>query len=126
MLRRITFALLAAALAAGPARADKLELLNLSYDPTRELWRDINAAFIPIYEKQTGTTLEIKQSHGGSGTQARAVIDGLDADVVSLAIWPYPDPPRTTLHIGAAWAKRLPNNSLPYTSTIVFVVRKGN
>ena len=86
--KRITLVLLAAALAAGPARAGTLELLNVSYDPTRELWRDINAAFIPIYEKQTGTTLEIKQSHGGSGTQARAVIDGLDADVVTLAMWP--------------------------------------
>src|SRR5438046_7474375 len=126
MLRRITLALLAAALAAGPARAAKLELLNVSYDPTRELWRDINAAFIPIYEKQTGTTLEIKQSHGGSGTQARAVIDGLDADVVSLAIWPDTDAIRKTGQIGAGWEKRLPNNSLPYTSTIVFVVRKGN
>src|SRR2546427_13244690 len=79
--------LAAAALAAGPARAAKLELLNVSYDPTRELWRDINAAFVSKYEAQTGTTLEIKQSHGGSGTQARAVIDGLDADVVTLALW---------------------------------------
>ena len=126
MLRRITLALLAAALAAGPARAATLELLNVSYDPTRELWRDINAAFIPVYEKQTGTTLEIKQSHGGSGTQARAVIDGLDADVVSLAMWPDTDAIRKAGQIGAGWEKRIPNDSLPYTSTIVFVVRKGN
>jgi sulfate/thiosulfate-binding protein len=126
MLKRITLVLLAAALAAGPARAGKLELLNVSYDPTRELWRDINAAFIPIYEKQTGTTLDIKQSHGGSGTQARAVVDGLDADVVTLALWPDTDAVRKAGQIAEGWEKRLPNNSLPYTSTIVFVVRKGN
>ena len=126
MLKRITLVLLASALAAGPARAGKLELLNVSYDPTRELWRDINAAFIPIYEKQTGTTLDIKQSHGGSGTQARAVVDGLDADVVTLALWPDTDAVRKAGQIAEGWEKRLPNNSLPYTSTIVFVVRKGN
>src|SRR2546428_13334334 len=125
MLRRITLALLAAALAAGRARAAKLELLNVSYDPTRELWRDINAAFIPIYEKQTGTTLEIKQSHGGSGTQARAVIDGLDADVVSLAMWPDTDAIRKAGQISEGWEQRLPNDSLPYTSTAAYVVRKG-
>src|SRR5438093_12003622 len=116
----------AAALAAGPARAAKLELLNVSYDPTRELWRDINAAFVSKYEAQTGTTLEIKQSHGGSATQARAVIDGLDADVVTLAIFPDTDAIRKAGQIDAGWEKRLPNDSLPYTSTIVFVVRKGN
>src|SRR5438046_10557121 len=108
MLRRITLALLAAALAAGPARAAKLELLNVSYDPTRELWRDINAAFIPVYEKQTATTLEIKQSHGGSGTQARAVIDGLDADVVSLAMWPHTHSIRKARQIDAGWVQPLP------------------
>src|SRR5438093_4021127 len=116
----------AAALAAGPARAARLELLNVSYDPTRELWRDINAAFVSKYEAQTGTALEIKQSHGGSGTQARAVIDGLEADVVTLALWPDTDAVRKAGQIEAGWEKRLPNNSLPYTSTIVFVVRKGN
>src|ERR1051325_5432785 len=126
MPKRLILVLLAAALAAGPARAAKLELLNVSYDPTRELWRDINAAFIPKYEAQTGTTLEIKQSHGGSGTQARAVIDGLEADVVTLAIFPDTDAIRKAGQIEAGWEKRLPNNSLPYTSTIVFVVRKGN
>jgi len=125
-LKSITPVLLAATLAASPARAATLELLNVSYDPTRELWRDMNAAFIPKYEKQTGTTLEIKQSHGGSGTQARAVIDGLDADVVSLALWPDTDAIRKAGQIGAGWEKRLPNDSLPYTSTAVFVVRKGN
>jgi sulfate/thiosulfate-binding protein len=127
MSKRITLVLLAAAaLAAAPAWAAKLELLNVSYDPTRELWRDINAAFIPKYEAKTGTTLDIKQSHGGSGTQARAVIDGLDADVVSLAMFPDTDAIRKAGQIAEGWDKRLPNNSLAYTSTIVFVVRKGN
>ena len=123
---RIVTMVLAAALAAGPARAASLELLNVSYDPTRELWRDINASFVPDYEKKTGTTVEIKQSHGGSGTQARAVIDGLDADVVTLAMWPDTDAIRKAGQIEAGWEKRLPNDSLPYTSTAVFVVRKGN
>ncbi|HKC83488.1 MAG TPA: sulfate ABC transporter substrate-binding protein, partial [bacterium] len=126
MLRRITLALLGAALLAAPLRAATLELLNVSYDPTRELWRDVNAAFVPKYEKETGTTLAIKQSHGGSGTQARAVIDGLDADVVTLALWPDTDAIRKAGQISEGWEKRLPNNSLPYTSTAVFVVRKGN
>src|SRR5262245_39147622 len=123
---RFVTILLAAALAAGPARAASLELLNVSYDPTRELWRDINANFVPDYEKKSGTTLEIKQSHGGSGAQARAVIDGLEADVVTLAMWPDTDAIRKAGQIEAGWEKRLPNNSLPYTSTVVFVVRKGN
>jgi len=122
----IAAALLATALVAAPLRAATLELLNASYDPTRELWRDINAAFIPRYEKQSGTALSIKQSHGGSGTQARAVIDGLEADVVTLALWPDTDAIRKAGQIAAGWEKRLPNDSLPYTSTIVFVVRKGN
>src|SRR2546427_4059982 len=126
MLRRITLVLLGTALLAAPLRAATLELLNVSYDPTRELWRDINAAFIPKYQKETGTTLEIKQSHGGSGTQARAVVDGLEADVVTLALWPDTDAVRKAGQIAEGWEKRLPNNSLPYTSTIVFVVRKGN
>src|SRR5437762_387585 len=127
MLKRITLVLLtAAALAAAPVRAATLELLNVSYDPTRELWRDINAAFIPKYQAQTGTALEIKQSHGGSATQARAVVDGLDADVVSLAMFPDTDAIRKSGQMEAAWVNRLPNNSLPYTSTLLFVVRKGN
>jgi len=122
----LAFVLLAAALAAGAARAATLEMLNVSYDPTRELWRDVNAAFAPKWEAKTGTTLSIKQSHGGSGTQARAVIDGLDADVVTLAMWPDTDAIRKAGQIAAGWESRLPNNSLAYTSTIVFVVRKGN
>jgi sulfate/thiosulfate-binding protein len=104
-----------------------LTLLNVSYDPTRELWRALNAAFIPRYEKETGTKLTINQSHGGSSTQARAVIDGLEADVVTLAMFSDTDAIRERGRlIPAGWEKRLPNNSLPYTSTIVFVVRKGN
>lgn len=103
-----------------------VELLNVSYDPTRELWRDLNRAFIAKYEKENGAKLAIKQSHGGSSTQARAVIDGLDADVVTLAMWPDTDAIRKAGLIAEGWEKRLPNSSLPYVSTIVFVVRKGN
>jgi sulfate transport system substrate-binding protein len=104
-----------------------LSLLNVSYDPTRELWRALNAAFIPRYEKEAGVKLTINQSHGGSGTQARAVIDGLEADVVTLALFSDTDAIRERAKlIAPGWEKRLPNDSLPYTSTIVFVVRKGN
>jgi sulfate transport system substrate-binding protein len=103
-----------------------LELLNVSYDPTRELWRDVNNRFIPQYETQTGVQLTIKQSHGGSGTQARAVIDGLEADVVTLALWSDTDAIRQKGLLAEGWDRRLPNGSLPYVSTIVFVVRKGN
>jgi sulfate transport system substrate-binding protein len=102
------------------------ELLNVSYDPTRELWRDLNGRFIPAYEQETGTRLEIRQSHGGSGTQARAVADGLEADVVTLALWGDTDLLRQKGLLAEHWEDRLPNRSLPYTSTIVFVVRKGN
>ncbi|MCI0642625.1 MAG: sulfate ABC transporter substrate-binding protein [Gemmataceae bacterium] len=103
-----------------------LELLNVSYDPTRELWRDINGHFIPTYEKDQGVRLSIKQSHGGSSTQARAVIDGLEADVVTLAAFPDTNAISRKGLIAEDWLKRLPHNSLPYYSTIVFVVRKGN
>jgi sulfate transport system substrate-binding protein len=111
---------------ARPSRADSLSLLNVSYDPTRELWREVNAHFIPAYQKSSGTTLDIKQSHGGSGTQARAVIDGLDADVVTLAMWPDTNAIAKAGLIDAGWDKEFPHGSSPYTSTIVFVVRKGN
>jgi sulfate/thiosulfate transport system substrate-binding protein len=103
-----------------------LELLNVSYDPTRELWRDLNAAFIPHYLKETNTKLQIKQSHGGSSTQARAVIDGLEADVVTLAMPSDIDAVRKRGLIAENWEQRLPHRSLPYISTLVFVVRKGN
>jgi len=103
-----------------------LELLNVSYDPTRELWRALNEAFIPRYAKDTGVTLKINQSHGGSGAQARAIVDGLDADVATLALWPDTDALRKANLLANGWEQRLPNNSVAYTSTIVFVVRRGN
>ncbi len=108
------------------AEGKTLELLNVSYDPTRELYKAINAAFVPVYEQRSGDKLTIKQSHGGSGAQARAVIDGLEADVVTLALWPDTDAIRKVGLINAGWTDDLPNRSRPYTSTIVFVVRKGN
>ena len=127
MRNRILLAFLAAVLlSAAPSRAASLELLNVSYDPTRELYRAVNEAFAPQYKAKTGTDVTIKQSHGGSGTQARAVVDGLEADVVTLAMWPDIEAIRKSGQIDAGWEKQLPNDSLPYTSTIVFVVRKGN
>ena len=116
----------AVALAAGAARADAT-LLNVSYDPTRELYKAINAAFAADWKAKTGETVTVKASHGGSGAQARAVIDGLDADVVTLALAADIDAiAAKTGKIPADWQKRLPHNSAPYTSTIVFLVRKGN
>jgi sulfate/thiosulfate-binding protein len=106
--------------------AKELELLNVSYDPTRELWRDLNAKFAAEYEQQTGTKLTISQSHGGSGAQARAVTEGLEADVVTLALFSDTDAIRKAGLIADNWQDRLPNHSVPYFSTIVFVVRKGN
>ncbi|MFP2929102.1 sulfate ABC transporter substrate-binding protein [Pyxidicoccus sp. 3LG] len=113
----------------GPASPDDstVTLLNVSYDPTRELYADFNAAFAKHWEAKSGKKVTIKQSHGGSGKQARAVIDGLEADVVTLALAYDVD----MLHekaqlIPRDWQVRLPDNSAPYTSTIVFVVRKGN
>jgi sulfate transport system substrate-binding protein len=108
------------------ASAEELVLLNVSYDPTRELWKDIKAHFIPLYEKETGNKLTIEQSHGGSSSQARAVIDGLDADVVTLASAIDTDAISKKGLIKEGWVDELPNRSLPYTSTLVFVVRKGN
>ena len=113
---------------AAPAQeaSQAVELLNVSYDPTRELWREVNEKFIAKYSKEAGVTLTIKQSHGGSSTQARAVIDGLDADVVTLASFLDTDAISKKGLINPGWVDELPNRSLPYTSTIVFVVRKGN
>ncbi len=102
------------------------ELLNVSYDPTRELWKQVNEKFIANWKEKTGDTLTIKQSHGGSGSQARAVIDGLEADVVTLAMWPDTDNIRKAGLISDGWEQRFPNNATPYVSTIVFLVRKGN
>lgn len=101
-------------------------MLNAACDPTRELWRDMNAAFIADYEQRNGVKLFIRQSHGGSGSQARAVIDGLPADVVTLALFTDTDAVRKAGLMTDGWESRLDNRSLPYTSTIVFVVRKGN
>jgi sulfate/thiosulfate transport system substrate-binding protein len=113
-------------MSSGVARAD-VTLLNVSYDPTRELYQAFNAAFAKYWKTKTGEVVSIRQSHGGSGSQARAVIDGLEADVVTLALAYDID----VLHekanlIPKDWQKRLPHNSSPYTSTIVFLVRKGN
>src|SRR5438874_466010 len=102
------------------------ELLNVSYDPTRELYRELNAAFISRYEQERGVRLTIKQSHGGSGSQARAVIDGLDADIVTLALHNDVEAIRAAGKIDANWEDRFAGRSLPYYSTIVFVVRAGN
>jgi sulfate/thiosulfate transport system substrate-binding protein len=111
---------------AGSAYAADFSLLNVSYDPTRELYADFNKAFAAAYQKETGKTVEIKQSHGGSGSQARAVIDGLQADVVTLALAYDIDAVAAKGLIAPDWQKRLPLNASPYASTIVFLVRKGN
>jgi sulfate transport system substrate-binding protein len=108
------------------ARAAEVSLLNVSYDPTRELYQEFNAAFAKHWKGKTGDTVTIKQSHGGSGKQARAVIDGLEADVVTLALAGDVDQLAKPGLIPADWSKRLANNSAPYTSTIVLLVRKGN
>jgi sulfate transport system substrate-binding protein len=101
-------------------------LLNVSYDPTRELYADVNAAFAKAWQGKTKQTVSIRQSHGGSGAQARSVIDGLSADVVTLALAYDIDAIAKAGLVKADWQKRLPQNSSPYTSTIVFLVRKGN
>jgi sulfate/thiosulfate transport system substrate-binding protein len=102
------------------------DLLNVSYDPTRELWQDVNKQFLAQYEKDTGIRLTIRQSHGGSSNQARSVIEGLEADVVTLALHSDTDAIRKGGLINEGWEEHLPNHSLPYFSTIVFVVRQGN
>ena len=101
-------------------------LLNVSYDPTRELYKDFNAAFAKHWQGKTGQAVNVRQSHGGSGKQARSVADGLEADVVTLALGYDIDALAERKLIPADWQKRFPNNSSPYTSTIVFLVRKGN
>ncbi|HEX5041310.1 MAG TPA: sulfate ABC transporter substrate-binding protein [Candidatus Polarisedimenticolaceae bacterium] len=103
-----------------------LTLLNVSYDPTRELYQDVNAAFAKHWKGKTGQDLTIRQSHGGSGKQARSVIDGLEADVVTLALAYDVDAIAKRGLLAQDWQKRLPQNSAPYTSTVVFLVRKGN
>jgi sulfate transport system substrate-binding protein len=109
------------------SKASQVTLLNVSYDPTRELYKEVNAAFATYWKGRTGQTLAINQSHGGSGRQARAVIDGLQADVVTLALaYDIDEIAQRAKLLPANWQSRLPNNSAPYTSTIVFLVRKGN
>jgi sulfate transport system substrate-binding protein len=122
-------ALAAAPLVGGPAFAagNALTLLNVSYDPTRELYKEINAAYASYWKGKTGQDVTINQSHGGSGKQARSVIDGLQADVVTLALAADIDEiAKRAKLLPVNWQSRLPNNSTPYTSTIVFLVRKGN
>jgi sulfate transport system substrate-binding protein len=111
----------------GVAHAKDISLLNVSYDPTRELYVDFNKAFAEYWKAKTGDTVAVKQSHGGSGKQARSVIDGLDADVVTLALaYDIDELANVARLIPADWQKRLAHNSTPYTSTYIFLVRKGN
>ncbi|MBI3369129.1 MAG: sulfate ABC transporter substrate-binding protein [Burkholderiales bacterium] len=125
-LRRTVLALGLATLA-GLASAKDITLLNVSYDPTRELYQDFNKAFAKHWQAKTGDTVVVKQSHGGSGKQARSVIDGLEADVVTLALaYDIDELADKARLIPPDWQKRLKHNSAPYTSTIVFLVRKGN
>ena len=112
-------------LLAAPAVA-QVKLLNVSYDPTRELYQDFNGAFAKYWKGKSGQTVTVQQSHGGSGKQARSVIDGLEADVVTLALAYDVDAIANSGLLPKSWQTRLPNNSSPYTSTILFLVRKGN
>lgn len=125
-IRRLSLAIFASALIAGPAVAAE-SLLNVSYDPTREFYSEFNTAFNKHWQAEGHSAINIQQSHGGSGKQARAVIDGLRADVVTLALAGDIDPLHDIAHlIPENWQERLPQSSTPYTSTIVFLVRKGN
>jgi sulfate transport system substrate-binding protein len=124
--RRLVVAL-GAALLAGAAHAKDITLLNVSYDPTRELYADYNKAFAAYWKAKTGDTVIVKQSHGGSGKQARSVIDGLEADVVTLALaYDIDEIGERARLLAPDWQKRLKHNSSPYTSTYIFLVRKGN
>ena len=126
-MNRIHLAVALAALALGIRAGADTTLLNVSYDPTREFYEDFNAAFAKHWKTETGETVTINQSHGGSGKQARAVIDGLEADVVTLALsYDIDQISERGKLLPKTWQQRLPDNSAPYTSTIVFLVRKGN
>src|SRR5262245_41739648 len=125
-MRLLPTALALSALFARAALAADVSLLNVSYDPTRELYADLSEAFAPKFKVDAGKTIQVKTSNGGSGAQARAVIDGLDADIVTLALAYDIDAIADRGLIAPDWQKRLPQNSSPYTSTIVFLVRKGN
>ena len=124
--RRSTMFMTLVAVGAGPARAADTTLLNVSYDPTRELYREINRAFGAAWQKGVGQRITINMSHGGSGAQTRAVLDGLQADVVTLALAADIDALARRGMVAANWQARLQDNACPYTSTIVFLVRKGN
>ena len=130
LTRRFALAAISAATVAGlasdPALAADVTLLNVSYDPTRELYRTINRAFVPAYQKAAGIRVTINQSHGGSGAQTRAVLDGLEADVVTLALAADIDALAKRGLVAADWQSRLPDNAAPTTSTVVFLVRRGN
>jgi sulfate/thiosulfate transport system substrate-binding protein len=127
LLSRAVLATLLLAMAHPAAMAKDVTLLNVSYDPTRELYQDVNKAFAKQWKAKTGDDLSIKTSHGGSGKQARSVIDGLEADVVTLALaYDIDSIAEQARLLPPDWQKRLPHNSSPYTSTIVFLVRKGN
>jgi len=124
---KIVFPILLAAAVALPSVAGEIKLLNVSYDPTRELYTEYNAAFAKYWKAKTGDDVVTSQSHGGSGKQAQAVINGLEADVVTLALaYDIDAISQQSKLLPADWQKRLPNDSTPYTSTIVFLVRKGN
>ena len=125
-IRLLGSAVVALGAITGAALAADVTLLNVSYDPTRELYVDVNAAFAEKWKAETGQSIEIKQSHGGAAKQARAVIDGLEADVVTLALAYDIDAIANAGLLAKDWQARLPDNSSPYTSTIVFLVRKGN
>jgi sulfate transport system substrate-binding protein len=126
LIKKFAAAALLLAAALQPVHAAEISLLNVSYDPTRELYQDFNKAFADHWKAKSGDSVKLRQSHGGSGKQARAVIDGLAADVVTLALAYDIDEIAQRGLIAKDWQKRLPNNSAPYTSTIVFLVRKGN
>ncbi|MBC7481507.1 MAG: sulfate ABC transporter substrate-binding protein [Rhizobacter sp.] len=122
-----TAATLTLAVAAGLATAKDITLLNVSYDPTRELYQEYNTAFVKFWKAKTGDTVSVKQSHGGSGKQARSVIDGLEADVTTLALaYDIDEISERAKLIAPDWQKRLKHNSTPYSSTYIFLVRKGN
>ena len=126
LLQKLVVVLLAASLFASPSAHAQSTLLNVSYDPTRELYKAYNSGFETYWAKKTGQKITVQQSHGGSGKQARAVLDGLDADVVTLGIASDIDPLAKAGLVRENWREAFPNHSVPYTSTIVFVVRKGN
>ena len=125
-VRKLKIGVLAALISATAFSVSAKDFLNVSYDPTRELYDNFNKEFSAYWKKSTGQDINFKQSHGGSGKQARAVIDGLDADVVTLALAADIDEIAKRGLLPTDWQKKFPQNSTPYTSTIVFLVKKGN